>query len=70
MAGRGPQTFAKRQKEQQRKEKQEEKRERRLQRSRGLLTTSDSEDTPSEEEPSGEEGQLTVDQDQNLTASS
>jgi len=32
MAGRGPQTFQKRQKEQQRKEKQEEKRARRLQR--------------------------------------
>jgi len=32
MAGRGPQTFQKRQKEQQRKEKQEEKRAKRLQR--------------------------------------
>jgi hypothetical protein len=32
MAGRGPQTFQKRQKEQARKEKQEEKRARRLQR--------------------------------------
>ncbi|MBL8296245.1 MAG: hypothetical protein JNN08_30660 [Bryobacterales bacterium] len=31
MAGRGPQTFQKRQKEQQRKEKQEEKRAKRLQ---------------------------------------
>jgi hypothetical protein len=32
MAGRGPQTFKKRQKEQQRKEKQEEKRQKRIQR--------------------------------------
>jgi hypothetical protein len=32
MAGRGPQTFKKRQKEQQRKEKQQEKLERRIQR--------------------------------------
>jgi hypothetical protein len=32
MAGRGPQTFKKRQKEQQRKEKQQEKLEKRLQR--------------------------------------
>jgi hypothetical protein len=32
MAGRGPQTFKKRQKEQQRKERQEEKRAKRLQR--------------------------------------
>jgi hypothetical protein len=35
MAGRGPQTFKKRQKEQQRKEKQEEKRARRLSRVQG-----------------------------------
>jgi len=34
MAGRGPQSFKKRQKEQQRKEKQEEKRARRLDRKR------------------------------------
>ncbi len=34
MAGRGPQTFLKRQKEQQRKEKQMEKMERRLQRNK------------------------------------
>ena len=34
MAGRGPQSFKKRQKEQQRKEKQEEKRARRLERKR------------------------------------
>jgi len=44
MAGRGPQTFKKRQKEQQRKEKQEEKRARRLQRKLGL--PEESSDTP------------------------
>ena len=37
MAGRGPQTFKKRQKEQQRKEKQEEKRAKRTQRESGGL---------------------------------
>jgi hypothetical protein len=36
MAGRGPQTFKKRQKEQARKERQEEKRAKRLERSQGI----------------------------------
>lgn len=39
MAGRGPQTFLKRQKEQQRKEKQAEKMERRLQRNKEAGTS-------------------------------
>jgi hypothetical protein len=38
MAGRGPQTFKKRQKEQQRKEKQQEKMARRLQRTHHTLS--------------------------------
>jgi hypothetical protein len=46
MAGRGPQTFKKRQKEQKRKEKQEEKRAKRLQRNQGLLPGEE----PAEEE--------------------
>jgi hypothetical protein len=50
MAGRGPQTFKKRQKEQQRKEKQEHKREKRLERKLN----------PGEEDESSEYGETTA----------
>ena len=43
MAGRGPQSFKKRQKEQQRKEKQQEKIAKRLERKRNPQTLSESE---------------------------
>jgi hypothetical protein len=48
MAGRGPQSFKKRQKEQQRKEKQEEKRAKRLDRKRNphLYVGTTDDDTP------------------------
>ena len=55
MAGRGPQTFKKRQKEQQRKEKQEEKRARRFQRARG---ESPDPDAPVDPEASPNEGDV------------
>ena len=42
MAGRGPQTFKKRQKEQQRKEKREAKISKRLERKRQVITASES----------------------------
>jgi hypothetical protein len=47
MAGRGPQTFQKRQKEQQRKEKQQEKLAKRLQRKQESRTSGDA---PSKED--------------------
>lgn len=43
MAGRGPQSFKKRQKEQQRKEKREEKLQKRMERKRQPSTSSDAE---------------------------
>jgi hypothetical protein len=54
MAGRGPQSFKKRQKEQQRKEKQEEKRAKRLDRKRNphlyVGTDDDAPETDTDEE--------------------
>jgi len=51
MAGRGPQTFKKRQKEQQRKEKQQEKLARRLQRKHDALHGITTEDTDENGDP-------------------
>lgn len=59
MAGRGPQTFKKRQKEEQRKQRQEEKRQKRLQRKQG--------DETQETETNPEEASLAEDE-QDLTA--
>jgi len=59
MAGRGSQTFKKRQKEQQRKEKQEEKMAKRLERKRlgpTALVIEPAEDFPEPDEPSRDEG--------------
>lgn len=59
MAGRGPQTFKKRQKEEQRRQRQEEKRQKRLQRKQG--------DETQETETNPEEASLAEDE-QDLTA--
>ncbi len=48
MAGRGPQTFKKRQKEQARKERQEEKRAKRLERSQGIRPPESADDNVDE----------------------
>jgi hypothetical protein len=58
MAGRGPQTFKKRQKEQQRKERQQEKAAKRLQRKQEKLAG-----TGTESEPDGDADQLTEEQE-------
>ena len=71
MAGRGPQSFKKRQKEQQRKEKQEEKRAKRLDRKRNPhLYVGTDDDTPEtdtytdndEEAPENEPGTPVTDE--------
>lgn len=67
MAGRGPQSFKKRQKEQARKEKQEEKRAKRLERKRNPhLYVGTEDDAPEmdtdEEAPEHEEGRPAVDE--------
>ena len=56
MAGRGPQSFKKRQKEQQRKEKREEKMSKRLERKRQASSSSESESesAPAAERPDPE----------------
>jgi hypothetical protein len=51
MAGRGPQSFKKRQKEQQRKEKQQEKLAKRLERKRQPLGSPDDPIEPEEDNP-------------------
>lgn len=56
MAGRGPQTFKKRQKEEQRRQRQEEKRQKRLQRKQGD-ETQETETNP-EEAPLAEDEQV------------
>jgi len=56
MAGRGPQSFKKRQKEQQRKEKQEEKRARRLERKHAVQSPDEFTAEPANlEQPVGSE---------------
>jgi hypothetical protein len=67
MAGRGPQSFKKRQKEQARKEKQEEKRAKRLDRKRNphlyVGTDDDAPETEMDEEaPENEPGSPVVDE--------
>ncbi len=63
MAGRGPQSFKKRQKEQARKEKQQEKREKRLQRKQdGPETPSDSDVETVEAQADGMPGEQPVPQ--------
>lgn len=67
MAGRGPQSFKKRQKEQARKEKQEEKRAKRLDRKRNphlyVGTDDDAPETDTDEEaPENEVGTPAVDE--------
>jgi hypothetical protein len=58
MAGRGPQSFKKRQKEQQRKEKQQEKLARKLERRRQIAAGEVPADEPEETEPADGETEV------------